>query len=68
MAEARSEAGVRLVTGDTKVVNRGHGDGVFINTSGVGTLADGVSWVARNAGRATWCWLAARWATMASPS
>ena len=36
------EAGVRIVTGDTKVVNRGHGDGVFINTSGVGTLAPGV--------------------------
>ncbi len=38
----RAEAGVALVTGDTKVVNRGHGDGVFINTSGVGTLAPGV--------------------------
>lgn len=36
MAEAAKEAGVRLVTGDTKVVNRGHGDGIFINTSGVG--------------------------------
>ena len=36
MAESAREAGVRLVTGDTKVVNRGHGDGVYINTSGVG--------------------------------
>ena len=43
MAQAASEAGVRLVTGDTKVVNRGHGDGVFINTSGVGVVAPGVS-------------------------
>ena len=42
MAECAQEAGVHLVTGDTKVVNRGHGDGVFINTSGVGTLAPGV--------------------------
>ena len=42
MAECAREAGVALVTGDTKVVNRGHGDGVFINTSGVGTLAPGV--------------------------
>ena len=42
MAEAAREAGVRLVTGDTKVVNRGHGDGVFINTSGVGVVAPGV--------------------------
>lgn len=41
MAEVAKEAGVRLVTGDTKVVNRGHGDGVFINTSGVGVLAPG---------------------------
>ena len=43
MAEAAKEAGVRLVTGDTKVVNRGHGDGVFINTSGVGVVAPGVN-------------------------
>ena len=42
MAACAQEAGVRLVTGDTKVVNRGHGDGVFINTSGIGVLAPGV--------------------------
>ena len=42
MAETAAEAGVRLVTGDTKVVNRGHGDGIYINTSGVGLLAPGV--------------------------
>ena len=42
MAACAREAGVALVTGDTKVVNRGHGDGVFINTSGVGTLAPGL--------------------------
>jgi len=42
MAETAKEAGVRLVTGDTKVVNRGKGDGVFINTSGVGVLPEGV--------------------------
>ena len=42
MARAAEEAGVRIVTGDTKVVNRGHGDGVFINTSGVGVLREGV--------------------------
>lgn len=39
MADAAAEAGVRLVTGDTKVVNRGHGDGVYINTSGIGVIA-----------------------------
>ena len=43
MAEMAKEAGVRIVTGDTKVVNRGHGDGVFINTSGVGFIPAGVS-------------------------
>ena len=42
MAEAAREAGVRIVTGDTKVVNRGHGDGVFINTSGIGFIPAGV--------------------------
>ena len=42
MAEAAREAGVQIVTGDTKVVNRGHGDGVFINTSGIGFIPAGV--------------------------
>ncbi len=43
MAEVAKEAGVKLVTGDTKVVNRGHGDGVYINTSGVGVVPEGVN-------------------------
>ena len=38
MRSACEEAGVSMVTGDTKVVDRGHGDGVFITTSGVGTI------------------------------
>ena len=42
MAAVAREAGVALVTGDTKVVNRGHGDGVFINTSGIGAVPAGV--------------------------
>lgn len=42
MAQMAKEAGVHIVTGDTKVVNRGHGDGVFINTSGVGFIPAGV--------------------------
>ncbi len=41
MADTAREAGVRIVTGDTKVVNRGHGDGIFINTSGIGVLPAG---------------------------
>ncbi len=36
MADAAREAGVEIVTGDTKVVERGHGDGLFINTAGIG--------------------------------
>ena len=43
MAQAAQEAGVRIATGDTKVVNRGHGDGIYINTSGVGVLAPDVN-------------------------
>ena len=39
MAAASREAGVPVVTGDTKVVERGKGDGVFITTTGVGVIA-----------------------------
>lgn len=39
---AADEAGVRIVTGDTKVVDRGKGDGIFINTTGIGVLDEGV--------------------------
>lgn len=38
MAEAAAAAGVAIVTGDTKVVQRGKADGLFINTAGVGLL------------------------------
>ncbi|HLG61936.1 MAG TPA: hydrogenase expression/formation protein HypE [Ktedonosporobacter sp.] len=38
MAEAARNAGVAIVTGDTKVVQRGKGDGIFINTAGVGLV------------------------------
>lgn len=40
MRAACHEAGVALVTGDTKVVDRGKGDGVFITTSGIGVVPD----------------------------
>ncbi len=43
MAAAAKAAGIRIVAGDTKVVNRGKADGLFINTSGVGVVRDGVS-------------------------
>ena len=43
MADAARTAGVRIVTGDTKVVERGHGDGCYINTAGVGVLRPGIA-------------------------
>ncbi len=39
---AAKEAGVKIVTGDTKVVERGKADGIYINTCGVGVLPEGV--------------------------
>ncbi|GAB3714990.1 hydrogenase expression/formation protein HypE [Nocardiopsis nanhaiensis] len=42
MGEAARRAGVQLVTGDTKVVESGHGDGIFVNTAGVGVVDPGV--------------------------
>lgn len=41
MAEEAARAGVAIVTGDTKVVERGKGDGVFITTSGIGVIPPG---------------------------
>lgn len=43
MAAAARAAGVQLIAGDTKVVDKGHGDGVYINTSGVGIIPDGIN-------------------------
>ena len=42
MRDAARAAGVELVTGDTKVVDKGKGDGVFINTAGIGVVEEGV--------------------------
>jgi hydrogenase expression/formation protein HypE len=42
MARAASEAGVGIVTADTKVVEKGKGDGLFINTTGIGLVREGV--------------------------
>ncbi|HSD60795.1 MAG TPA: hydrogenase expression/formation protein HypE [Burkholderiales bacterium] len=42
MANAASHAGVPIVTGDTKVVESGKGDGVFITTTGIGVVPEGV--------------------------
>ena len=41
MARACKAAGVQIATGDTKVVDKGHGDGLYINTSGIGVIPEG---------------------------
>ncbi|HYA61927.1 MAG TPA: hydrogenase expression/formation protein HypE [Candidatus Sulfotelmatobacter sp.] len=43
MREAAAKAGVPIVTGDTKVVEKGSADSLFINTTGIGRVRDGVS-------------------------
>jgi hydrogenase expression/formation protein HypE len=43
VARAAIRAGVRIVTGDTKVVGRGAADGLFVNTAGIGLVASGVT-------------------------
>ena len=42
MGKAAADAGVGVVTGDTKVVGKGSADGLFVNTAGVGVVPDGV--------------------------
>ncbi len=42
LQRAAAEAGVEVVTGDTKVVEKGKGDGLFINTTGIGRVPDGI--------------------------
>ena len=49
MQAAAVEAGVHIVTGDTKVVNRGGADGIFINTAGIGLIPPGIHISGRNA-------------------
>ncbi len=43
MSEAAGKAGIKIVAGDTKVVNKGKADGIFINTSGIGCMPEGRS-------------------------
>jgi hydrogenase expression/formation protein HypE len=49
MKTAADEAGIKIVTGDTKVVQRGKADGLYINTTGVGIIRDGTSIGGKNA-------------------
>jgi hydrogenase expression/formation protein HypE len=65
MRNAADAAGVALVTGDTKVVDRGAADKLFINTAGIGVVPPGVEISARGAGPAMPFWSAARLAITA---
>jgi hydrogenase expression/formation protein HypE len=49
MAQTAGEAGVRIVTGDTKVVEQGNADGLFITTTGVGRIVKGANLSGGNA-------------------
>ena len=49
MQEASKRAGVMLVTGDTKVVDKGKGDKIFITTAGIGTIKNGIDINPKNA-------------------
>ncbi|HVO59603.1 MAG TPA: hydrogenase expression/formation protein HypE [Terriglobales bacterium] len=49
LRQAASRAGVQVVTGDTKVVEKGSGDGIFINTTGIGLVPDGIEFSANRA-------------------
>lgn len=49
MASACMLGGVKIVAGDTKVVNRGHGDGLYINTTGIGLIPEWINISAKNA-------------------
>jgi hydrogenase expression/formation protein HypE len=49
MGKAAESAGIEIVTGDTKVVEKGKGDGVFINTTGIGRVRPGIHLSAANA-------------------
>ena len=49
MKKASVNAGVKIVTGDTKVVNKGAVDKIFINTSGIGIIKEGINISGKNA-------------------
>jgi hydrogenase expression/formation protein HypE len=49
MREAAANSGVPIITGDTKVVEKGSADGIFINTTGIGRVRDGLALSASNA-------------------
>ena len=47
MAQTAAEVGIQIVTGDTKVVERGSADGIFINTTGIGVISEAIDYTPR---------------------
>ena len=68
MRQACAEAEVSIVTGDTKVVDRGKGDQIFITTTGVGLVPEGCASASATPGPATRFYCRAPSATTALPS
>ena len=66
--DASREGNVAIVTGDTKVVPRGKGDKIFINTSGIGMVAEQVEISSSRAKVVTPSSFQAPWVIMGSPS
>ncbi|MFN7928883.1 MAG: hydrogenase expression/formation protein HypE [Blastocatellia bacterium] len=62
MQQAAARAGIQLVTGDTKVVDKGKGDGIFINTAGVGVIEHALTIAPTSISPAMPCCSAAIWA------
>ncbi len=56
MAQTAREAGIAVVTGDTKVVQRGAADKLFINTAGMGAIPPTSTGAHSNLAWATFCW------------
>ena len=67
MGAAAAAAGVPVVAGDTKVVERGKADGLYITTAGLGLIAPGVELGPHEPGRAIACSSRARSAITVSP-
>ncbi len=68
LGAAARQAGVRVATGDTKVVQAGHGDGVYINTTGIGSCPTAPTSARSEPPPATWSSSAARSGCTAWPS
>jgi Hydrogenase formation hypA family/AIR synthase related protein, N-terminal domain len=66
MTRASAAVGTPIVTGDTKVVDKGKGHGIFINTAGIGRIRQGVTVGRDGPSRETPCSCPARWAITGS--